>query len=132
MKYLIDSDWVMSFLNGRAEAVALIVPILEEGIAISVVSYGEVLEGLLARSVGVRRLDDFEAFVGSVDLLSLDLAIARRYANVRAQLRAAGQIIPDNDIWIASTALVYGLALVSRDQHFDRIAGLERYPSQSR
>ncbi len=76
MKYLIDSDWVMSFLNGRAEAVALIVPILYEGIAISVVTYGEVLEGLLARSVGVRRLDDFEAFLGSVDLLAPDLAIA--------------------------------------------------------
>ncbi len=33
----------------------------------------------------------------------------------------------DADLWIAATALVYGLTLVSRDQHFSRIPDLQVY-----
>ncbi len=33
-------------------------------------------------------------------------------------------MLPDNDLWIAATAMQYGLTLVARDQHFTWIAGL--------
>jgi predicted nucleic acid-binding protein len=51
-------------------------------------------------------------------------AIALRYGAVHAQLRAAGQMIPTNDIWIAATALVYHATVVTTDPHFRRVTGL--------
>lgn len=36
--------------------------------------------------------------------------------------------IPENDIWIAASALRHGLVLVSRDGHFDSIEGLPIEP----
>ncbi len=46
MKYLVDSDWVVDYLVGRQAAVALLSTIVEEGIAVSLITYGEIYEGI--------------------------------------------------------------------------------------
>jgi hypothetical protein len=43
--YLIDSDWVSSYLNGRPEAVELLASLRQDGLAISLVTCGEIYEG---------------------------------------------------------------------------------------
>jgi len=43
------------------------------------------------------------------------------------KLRAQGQPLADNDLWIAATALAYDLTLVTRNQHFRRIPDLKLY-----
>ena len=48
------------------------------------------------------------------------------YAAVRAELKAAGTPIPANDCWVAALTRQHGLSLVSKDRHFDRVAGIER------
>jgi tRNA(fMet)-specific endonuclease VapC len=58
-------------------------------------------------------------------LLPIDDACATRAASIYATLRAKGQIIPDADILIASTALEQGLSLATGNRrHFERIDGL--------
>lgn len=129
MSYLLDSDWVISFLNGQFTAVQLIERLAEEGVFLSVISYGEVYEGLLSRpsqSVHLAQLDQFTAIV---ELVTLDISTAHLYASSRSVLRSQGLLIPDNDLWIAATALAHDLTLVSRDQHFSRVPGLELYPA---
>ncbi len=39
MNYLLDADWVISFFNGRANAVALVGKLADEGIALSIIIY---------------------------------------------------------------------------------------------
>lgn len=51
-------------------------------------------------------------------------AIALEYGLLHAELRAAGQLIPTNDIWIAAVARIYGATVVTTDPHFRRVAGL--------
>ncbi len=51
-------------------------------------------------------------------------AIALRYGAIHAALRADGQMIPTNDIWIAATALEQNATVVTTDPHFQRVAGL--------
>lgn len=46
----------------------------------------------------------------------------------RSELKAAGQPIPSNDIWIAATAREYGYPLVTRDTHFQRVRGIDLVP----
>lgn len=36
-----------------------------------------------------------------------------------------GRMIPENDIWIAASALRHGFTLATRDRHFDEVEALE-------
>lgn len=57
-------------------------------------------------------------------ILACDAETARLYGEVKNSLRKKGHPIPENDIWIAATALQHGLILVSRDEHFAEVEGL--------
>ena|SRR3990170_4837594 len=124
MRYLIDSDWIVSFLNGRRKAVELLESVLTDGVAVSAISWGEVLEGTQDYADGDARIAQLEAFSRTFDIISVDVQVAHHYASIRRILRTDGRLIPDNDLWIAATALSRQLTLVSRDQHFDRVPGL--------
>ena len=52
-------------------------------------------------------------------------ATARRYGTIKNELRRKGRPIPENDIWIAATAIEHALVLVTRDDHFRETDGLE-------
>jgi tRNA(fMet)-specific endonuclease VapC len=54
-----------------------------------------------------------------------DDLVEREYAAIRAELRAKGRPIPENDIWIAACARSRGLPLLCRDQHFALVDRLE-------
>lgn len=59
-------------------------------------------------------------------VLAADEITTRHYAEIRLQLSSAGTPIPMNDLWIAAIARQHQLPVVSRDTHFDHVAGLTR------
>ena len=60
------------------------------------------------------------------EVLPVDAAIALEYASTARRLRTAGQMIGANDLWIAATALRFGLPVVTANvEHFARIPRLE-------
>lgn len=61
-----------------------------------------------------------------VDCAPVDQATATAYGDIRLSLKAAGTPIPVNDTWIAAIARQTSLPLLSRDAHFDAVAGLQR------
>jgi tRNA(fMet)-specific endonuclease VapC len=46
MTYLVDSDWVAEYLKGGATAVNLLDGLFAEGLAISIITFGEIYEGI--------------------------------------------------------------------------------------
>jgi predicted nucleic acid-binding protein len=46
MKYLIDTDWLVDYLKGKVVAGQMVDKLVHEGIAISLITYGEILEGI--------------------------------------------------------------------------------------
>jgi len=60
------------------------------------------------------------------DILDVTDDTAVAYASLRTALRRSGRPIPTNDAWIAALALQHRLPLLSRDEHFDVVHGLER------
>ena len=131
MSHLIDSDWVADYLRGRSEAVAVL-PALD-GRAISLITFGEIYEGIYyGRDPGGAERG-FRRFLRAVDVLPLTRTIMRRFARVRGQLRSQGQLISDPDLLIAVTALHHNLTLVTRNlRHFRRIPGLQIYKPSTR
>ena len=48
------------------------------------------------------------------------------YAEIRYELRLAGQPIPENDLWIAALARQHRLPVLTNDAHFDQVSGVQR------
>jgi tRNA(fMet)-specific endonuclease VapC len=69
-------------------------------------------------------LDEFlaEPFV---KVVPTSATVARQYGRVFASLRRAGTPIPVNDIWIAAAALDQGACLLTFDQDFEKVPGLD-------
>jgi tRNA(fMet)-specific endonuclease VapC len=98
MTYLIDSDWVADWLQGRPDAVELLTTLSGAGLAISLVSYGEIYEGIYFGR-DVRRSERvFRRFLRAVEVLPLSRPIMRRLARIRGELRQRGQLIGDPDL----------------------------------
>src|SRR5579862_3511224 len=94
--------------------------------AIPVIVLGEYRHGI-AQS---RHLANYENWLSGLlnDCMILDVnePTTRHYAEVTLELRRAGKPLPTNDVWIAALCRQYSLPLVSRDRHFDLIAGIKR------
>jgi tRNA(fMet)-specific endonuclease VapC len=48
------------------------------------------------------------------------------YAEITLELKQKGKPIPTNDLWIAALCRQHSLPLLSRDRHFDFVAGGRR------
>jgi tRNA(fMet)-specific endonuclease VapC len=126
MTYLVDSDWVAEYLKGRATAVNLLDSLFEEDLAISIITFGEIYEGIYYGTDPQRNELVFRSFLRGLRVLGITRTIARRFALIRGKLRAEGRIIPQPDILIAATALQYDLTLLTRNlRDFERIPDLK-------
>jgi len=120
--YLLDSSvLVLSLKQDRmirhrlAEAAPLYV---------STVALGELYYGAAHSVHVVRSLAEVDGLAQTMIALIADSTTARIYGHMKHEQSTKGLMLPDNDLWIAATAMQYGLTLVARDQHFTWIAGL--------
>jgi len=100
-----------------------------EPIVTSAIVVGEIGHGLSRLPPGKKRAD-LEVRAQSVlaalsSIEPVTMAIANRYGDLKAVLEAQGLNLYDNDLWIAATALTCGNILVTRDQIFSRVPGLQ-------
>jgi tRNA(fMet)-specific endonuclease VapC len=65
-------------------------------------------------------------YLSTFRVLEIDERTSGFYAAVRTQLKKAGTPIPSNDVWIAALCRQHSLPLLSRDLHFDAVAGITR------
>lgn len=105
----------MHVLNERAD----------DGLAVSIISVGELYEGAFSVSDPKRLLPEFRQFLREYEILGLSDSTMEVFARERAALRRRGMLIPDMDLLIASTAITHGLTLMTRNaRHFKRIPNL--------
>ena len=95
-------------------------------LSLPVVVIGEYEYGIASSRHRSRYADWLVAFVPACRVRVIDRQTATHYASLRRELRARGRPIPSNDAWIAALARQHGEAVVSRDAHFDEVAGLRR------
>jgi predicted nucleic acid-binding protein len=128
MTYLVDSDRVADYLKGHRNAVQLLDRLFGEGLAISIITFGEIYEGIYYGHNPKENEAAFRRFVRGVDVLGINRSVARRFAIIRGDLREKGTLVSQPDLLIAATALHYGLVLVTRNlSHFERILGITIY-----
>lgn len=131
MTYLVDTDWVADFLKGRAQAKRLFAQLAPEGLAISLITFDEIYEGIYYGENAEAHEQGFRRFLRWVDVLPLNRTSMRHFARIRGELRTQGQLIGDMDLVIAATALAHGLTLLTRNRRdFERIPKLHRYQEE--
>lgn len=131
MPYLIDSDWVIDHLNEVRNAVTLVRTLAPDGVAISIVTYMEVFQGVERNHDPVLARTRFDAFLGGVPVLPFSLPVAERCARLREELRRQGRRAHPRalDLINAATALHYGFTLVTRNREdYQDVPGLTLYP----
>jgi predicted nucleic acid-binding protein len=132
MAYLFDTDAISEVLKPRPAAgyATWLAAIPREEQFTSAVVVGELFKGAFRSSAAARHLENVEKRVlPAVTVLSYDVAAARVYGQVRAQLESAGRPLADADLQIAATALVHDLELVTGNvKHFKRVPGLRISP----
>ena len=128
MSYLVDSDWLIDAFISVPVAVNLLARFRTEGLAVSIVSYGELFEGAIGAPNPQPELVHFRAFLERLKLLPLTEPIMEVFARTRANLRRQGRLIPDLDLLIAATAIHHDVTRLTRNvRHFARVPGLRLY-----
>lgn len=86
---------------------------------------GELLYGAYGAAHQAQELTYIATLIARSTVVDCTQATAEHYGKIKQALRLAGTPIPENDIWIAASALEHALPVVTRDsKHFSRIAGL--------
>ena len=93
----------------------------------SAVVIGELYKGAYRAHARQKHLNNIEQrILPAVTALPYDVATAKVFGHIRAELETAGSILPDADLQIAATAIYHDLELVSGNiRHFDRITELK-------
>jgi predicted nucleic acid-binding protein len=129
MSYLIDSDVVADYLAGIPQQVQRVSALVSRGIAISIITYGEIYDEIDGSRDSRAAEQVFRLFFRPAVVLPLNRRIMRQFASVRRDLRTRGLLIQDMNMLIGATALYHNLELVTRNaQHINRIPGLTLYP----
>jgi tRNA(fMet)-specific endonuclease VapC len=129
VSYLVDTDVVIDALRDRPQAVSIFQRLVPAGVAISIISVGELYDGAFMSAHPRTHLGEIRRFVHGFRIIGLDDAVMETFARERAALRRRGLLIPDLDLLIAATAKQHGLILATRNsRHFDRVEDLALEP----
>lgn len=127
MRYLLDTNVCVDYLNGRFPAVTERIQqsspqdLCTSSIVVAELRYGA--DRSSSRHRNHRRLDVLTAEIACV---GFDVQAAAIYGRVRADLEAKGSPIGANDMLIAAHALSLGVVLVTDNRReFERVEGLE-------
>lgn len=130
MNYLLDTNhW--SYLQRREAMVVNHIQSLpdEATLYMPVVAQAELLAGV-ELAVSEPRKQELRTLYRQVitktaDILLITSEVAEQFAHIFANLRRKGRPIDTNDIWIAAIARVHNLIVVTNDEHFQYVEGLQ-------
>ncbi len=101
--------------------------VLPDRLLVSVITIGELRAGVLAApdlDTRDRRLGTLTLAL-AIDPLPIDDDVASQWARLRINLRDRGLRMPVNNSWIAATAMALHIPLVTQDEDYVDVPGLE-------
>lgn len=125
LAYLVDTDWVIHWLNGHQAIGRRLNEAKDHGLALSVASLAELYEGVYYSTVPEENERQLLNFLRDVTVLGIDLETCQIFGKERGRLRAAGKLVADFDLVIGSTALRHNLTLFTNNRRdFELVEGL--------
>jgi len=115
-------------LSAAADDDPAIIPLLAgaDQIAIPVIALGEYRYGIAQSRHRASYAEWLKGLLHDCLVLDANEPTTHYYAEITLELKKKGEPIPSNDIWIAALCRQHSLPLLSRDRHFDLVAGIKR------
>jgi tRNA(fMet)-specific endonuclease VapC len=122
-KLLLDTNIVIELFRGNQ----LVIDFLDnqEKIYLPTATLGELYLGAYRSSNVSKKLQEIKSFLESCVVLYTDATTSDKYAIIKTALLNKGKPIPENDIWIAATAMHYDISLYTFDEHFKEVEGIK-------
>lgn len=126
MKYLLDTNVCIRYLNGQSANIEQMLVKLSPGqVTLCSIVRAELLYGALKSAQPKRNIERLAYFFRGLPCLPFEDRASEVYAEIRLQLEKAGKPIGPNDLLIAAIAIANRLVLVTHNtQEFARIEGL--------
>ena len=121
---ILDTNALSAFVDGEPDVGAILG--LQHRAAIPVIVLGEFRYGIQSSRHRKTYEEWLENHLRHFDLLAITAETTVPYASLRAALKRSGRPIPANDAWIAALAMQHRLPILSRDEHFDTLSGVQR------
>jgi predicted nucleic acid-binding protein len=123
MRALLDTSFFVATESGRSLGAM-------EGVTeteVSVVTLAELTVGVLVANDDDRpaRVATLSAVESTWDPLPVNPEVARQFARIVAALRADGRRVPILDALVAATAIVEQIPMVTQDNDYEVIPGVE-------
>lgn len=127
---LVDTNVFTAWLRGRSPLTSQYAKhLLGRPLAVSPQTVAEARYGALKAGWGPRRLSELAEATNRVRILPVDLATLETVAELRNRCRLIGHALHQRghnaDLWIAATAIQWGIPLVAHDAVFIGGPGLD-------
>ena len=125
LTHLLDTGWIVRHLRGDTAYTESIARIGAGHLAVSVISVGELFEGVFRASDPVAAEHALDLFLSDKTVLPVGEDLCRLFGDHRARLRRGNELIGDLDLLIGITCLHHYLGLLTTNpKHFQRLPGL--------
>jgi tRNA(fMet)-specific endonuclease VapC len=126
-RFLLDTNICIYIRRRRPPGLLARFERLKLGEAVlSVITYGELIFGVQKSQFREQATKQLTELAGLVPIMALPPQAGEFYGAIRASLEAKGEIIGNNDLWVAAHARAAGLTLVTNNEReFRRIQGLK-------
>jgi tRNA(fMet)-specific endonuclease VapC len=126
--YVLDTDHCVGLLRGNEGVLSKLKSLdddIEIGLYTTTITAAELFYGAYRMPNPEQRIQEVNAFLSDMEIHDLDLGAARIYGQLKAELAGRGELLADNDLFIASIALSCNLTLVTHNtHHYERIPNL--------
>ena len=126
-RFLLDTNICIYIRRKKPEEVLRRFRRLKAGEAgLSVITFGELVYGAGKSAQRAAALELLRELARVLPVMGLPETAAEAYGAMRAELERKGQMIGNNDLWIAAHAKAAGLTLVTNNEGvFRRVRGLK-------
>jgi tRNA(fMet)-specific endonuclease VapC len=127
MMYMLDTNICIYIIKKKPKGVFDRFERLTVGsVCMSLVTLAELEYGALRSNNSKKALDILAELVSYIPVISIEENVAKHYAQIRADLAAKGEMIGNNDLWIAAHTRSMDYILVSNNvKEFERVEKLK-------
>jgi predicted nucleic acid-binding protein len=134
MGLIFDTSVLIASERKRLDLAALFAAHAGESFFLATVTAAELLHGVVRATTPARkkaRSEFVEDVLARIEAIDFDVPVARRHADLWAELEKSGKMIGPYDLLIAATALHYGYAVATLNvAEFRHVKGLRIIDSQ--
>lgn len=121
---IVDTNALSAAADGDSKVIAILAR--ADQMVIPVIVLGEYRYGIAQSRNRARYESWLTGLLQDCFVLDITEPTTQYYAEIVLELKRKGKPIPTNDLWIAALCRQHALPLLSRDRHFDLVAGTKR------